>query len=205
MIRIFYGDNRVMAQKVIKQQLGDDYEVIEADKIQRDDMPSIFLGVSLFSETRSILIKDLSDNKECWDIFPNYIENCPHHIVIWETKLDKRSATYKTLSKNKYVELKEFKMAEDPNKKLVFDIFDTAFRGDGKGAVQMVEKIRLTNDPYSFMGLMTTMAIKKLQYNNARAAGALKVLAQADLNMKTTRLEPWTLIEAALLKISQKA
>jgi DNA polymerase III delta subunit len=52
---------------------------------------------------------------------------------------------------------------------------------------------------------MTTMAIKKLQYNNARAAGALKVLAQADLNMKTTGLEPWTLIEAALLKISQKA
>ena len=201
MIRIFYGDNRVMAQKVIKQQLGDDYEVIEADKIQRDDMPSIFLGVSLFSETRSILIKDLSDNKECWDIFPNYIENCPHHIVIWETKLDKRSATYKTLSKNKYVELKEFKMAEDPNKKLVFDIFDAAMRGD-KNAIKMCEKIEQTNDPYMFMGLMVSQAIKKLQYNNSKAVKALKILAQADVDMKSTGIEPWKLIKMALLKIS---
>lgn len=204
MIRIFYGDNRVMAQKVIKQQLGDDYEVIEADKLQRDDMPSVFLGASLFGETRSILIKDLSENKECWEILPNFIEGCPHHIVIWEAKLDKRSAVYKTLSKNKYIELKEFKMAEDPNKKIVFDIFDTAFRGDGKRAVEMVEKIEVTNDPYSFMGLMTTMAVKKLQYNNSRAAGAIKILAQADLDMKTTGLEPWTIAKMALLKISKK-
>lgn len=202
MIRIFYGDNRVMAQKVIKQQLGD-YEIIEADKIQRDDMPSVFLGASLFGEIRSILIKDLSENKECWEILPNFIEGCPHHIVIWETKLDKRSAVYKTLSKNKYVELKEFKMAEDPNKKLVFDIFDTAFRGDGRKAVQMVEKIEVTNDPFSFMGLMTTMAIKKLQYNNSRAAGAIKILAQADLDMKSTSIEPWTIVKTALLKIAK--
>ncbi|MBR3323163.1 hypothetical protein IKG13_03845 [Candidatus Saccharibacteria bacterium] len=202
MIRIFYGDNRVMAQKVIKQQLGD-YEIVEADKIQRDDMPSVFLGTSLFGETRSILIKDLSENKECWELLPNFIEGCPHHIVIWETKLDKRSAVYKTLSKNKYVELKEFKMAEDPNKKLVFDIFDTAFRGDGKKAVQMVEKIEVTNDPFSFMGLMTTMAIKKLQYNNSRAAGAIKILAQADLDMKSTSIEPWTIVKTALLKIAK--
>ena len=202
MIRIFYGDNRVMAQKVIKQQLGD-YEIIEADKIQRDDMPSVFLGTSLFGETRSILIKDLSENKECWELLPNFIEGCPHHIVIWETKLDKRSAVYKSLSKNKFVELKEFKMAEDPNKKLVFDIFDTAFRGDGKKAVQMVEKIEVTNDPFSFMGLMTTMAIKKLLYNNSRAAGAIKILAQADLDMKSTSIEPWTIVKTALLKIAK--
>lgn len=202
MIRIFYGDNRVMAQKVIKQQLGD-YEIVEADKIQRDDMPSVFLGTSLFGETRSILIKDLSENKECWELLPNFIEGCPHHIVIWETKLDKRSAVYKSLSKNKFVELKEFKMAEDPNKKLVFDIFDTAFRGDGKKAVQMVEKIEVTNDPFSFMGLMTTMAIKKLQYNNSRAPGAIKILAQADLDMKSTSIEPWTIVKTALLKIAK--
>ena len=144
MIRIFYGDNRVMAQKVIKQQLGD-YEIVEADKIQRDDMPSVFLGTSLFGEIRSILIKDLSENKECWELLPNFIEGCPHHIVIWETKLDKRSAVYKSLSKNKFVELKEFKMAEDPNKKLVFDIFDTAFRGDGKKAVQVAYNLNIAS------------------------------------------------------------
>lgn len=204
MIRIFYGDNRVMAQKVIKQQLGDDYEVIESENLKRDDMPSVFLGTSLFGETRSILIKDLSENKDCWEMLPNYIEGCPHHIVIWETKLDKRSSTYKALSKNKYIELKEFKLAEDPNKKLVFDIFDIAFRGDGKKAVEMVEKIELTNDPFSFMGLMTTMAIKKLQYNNSRAPRAIKILAQADLDMKSTSVEPWTIVKMALIKISSK-
>ena len=204
MIRVSYGDDRVAAQKMVVRQLGEDYEAIEAENLTANDMPSLFLGVSLFAETRAILIKDLSNNKECWELLPKFVAECPHNVVIWETKLDKRSTTYKELSKDKNVEFKEFKLAEDPNSKVVFDIFDAAFRGDGAAAVKMCEKIETTNDPFMFMGLMTTQAIKKLQYNNSRAPRALKVLAAADLDMKSTSLEPWTIIKMALLKIGGK-
>lgn len=204
MIRIFYGDDRKAAQKMVVRELGDGYEVVEAENLTANDMPSVLLGTSLFAETRSILIKDLSENKECWETLPKYVADCPHKVVIWETKLDKRSVVYKELSKDKKIEFKEFKLAEDPDKKVVFDIFDTAFRGDGKGAVKMCEKIETTNDPFMFMGLMVTQAVKKLQYNNPRAARALKVLSAADLDMKSTSLEPWTIIKMALLKIGGK-
>jgi DNA polymerase III delta subunit len=203
MIRIFYGDNRVMAQKVIVQQLGKDYEVIEADKLQRDDMPSVFLGTSLFGETRSILIKDLSENKDCWEILPNFIEGCPHHIVIWETKLDKRSAVYKSLSKNKYIELKEFAMAEDPNKFISFRIFDAAVAGNAKGALKMCEEIDISDDAaYLLIGSLTSQAIKKMQAGNSRMPRVIKILAQADLDMKSAAVEPWAIVKAALLKIA---
>ena len=203
MIRVFYGDDRVTARRQIDRQLGADYEVIEGESLTVGDMPSVFLGTSLFAEERAILVKDLSENKECWAILPQFVAECPHNVVLWETKLDKRSATYKALSKDKAVEFKEFKLAEDPDKGLVFDIFDMALRGDGKGAVAACEKIELTNDAFMFMGLMTTQAIKKLQYNNPKAVSAIKILAQADMDMKTSGLEPWEAVKIALLKIAK--
>lgn len=201
MMKVFYGEDRIKARKAIDRLFGADYEVIEAENLTTSDMASVFLGTSLFGEKRTILVKDLSANKECWEMVPNFVDDCPHDIVLWEAKLDKRSAAYKTLSKNKSVEFKEFAAAEDPNNKLVFDILDAAMRGDNS-AVKMCEKIEQTNDPYMFMGLMVSQAIKKLQYNNAKAAKTLKILAEADVNMKSTGIEPWTLIKMALLKIA---
>ena len=201
MIKVFYGEDRIKARKAIDRLFGTDYEVIEAENLTTNDMASVFLGTSLFGEKRTILVKDLSANKECWEMVPNFVDDCSHDIVLWEAKLDKRSAAYKTLSKNKNVEFKEFAAAEDPNNKLVFDILDAAMRGDNS-AVKMCEKIEQTNDPYMFMGLMVSQAIKKLQYNNAKAAKTLKILAEADVNMKSTGIEPWTLIKMALLKIA---
>jgi len=203
MIRVFYGDDRVTARKQIDRQLGDDYEIIEGESLTVGDMPSVLLGASLFAAERAILVKDLSENKECWGALPQYVAECPHNVVIWETRLDKRSAAYKELSKDKAVEFKEFKLAEDPDKKLVFDIFDMALRGDGKGAVKACEKIELTNDAFMFVGLMTTQAIKKLQYNNPKAVAAIKILAKADIDMKTSNLEPWEAVKIALLKIAK--
>lgn len=201
MIKVFYGEDRVKARKMVDKLFDGEYEVIEAENLTTNDMASVFLGVSLFGESRKILVKDLSVNKECWDMVPNFVADCAHDVILLESKLDKRSATYKALSKDKNIEFKEFALAEDPNTKLVFDILDAAMRGD-KNAIKMCEKIEQTNDPYMFMGLMVSQAIKKLQFNNAKAARTLKVLAQTDIDMKSTGIEPWKLIKMALLKIS---
>lgn len=201
MIRIFYGNDRVKAKEMALRLLGDGHEVIEAENLTRGDLGSVFLGTSLFSESRKILIKSLSENKECWEALPNYL-NTTHDIVILETSIDKRSVTYKALSKEKSVEFKEFKLAEAVDKNLVFDIFETAYRRNGVKAVKMCENIETTNDPFMFIGLMVSQAFKKLELGERKAVAVVKILGDLDTATKTTPIDAWTLIKAALLKIA---
>jgi hypothetical protein len=200
MLRIFYGDDRIGAQKEIERVLGGGYEVVEGDTLRAADLPSLFLGTSLFGETRRILVKDLGENGVCWGELSKYLITT-HEVVVWESKLDKRTVTYKDLAKQK-VEMREFKLAEAPEKKLVFDVLDTAWRGDGKRAVGMVEKLEIEQDPYMFFGLMVSQAIRKLEAGNARAREVILLLAEADMEMKRGLYTPWLIIKKALVKIA---
>ena len=201
MIRIFYGNDRVTAKRMAERLLGEKHEVIEAENVTRGDMDSIFNGVSLFGDERKILIKSLSENKECWEALPNYV-GTSFDVVILENSVDKRSVTYKALAKDKKVEFKEFKLAEAIDKNLVFDIFETAYRKNGKKAVEMCKMIETTNDPFMFVGLMVSQAFKKLELKERKAPIVVKILGDLDLNMKTAAIDGWVLIEAALLKIA---
>lgn len=203
MIRIFYGENREAARKMIDSILSADYEVLEAENLSVADMASTFLGVSLFGETRSILIKDLSSNKECWEQLPKYTAECPHNVVLWEMKLDKRSAAYKELSKDKNVEFKEFAPAKDPDQYLAFDTINAALAGKDREVMAMLGRLETTGDPYMFMGLVVSQMTKKLPMGSARTAKILKLLAKADMDMKTAGIEPWTIVRVAMLKISK--
>jgi DNA polymerase III delta subunit len=201
MITIFHGDDRLKAQTEAERLLGKGYEVIEGETLTLGDLASVFLGTSLFVEQRKILIKDLSENSECFNKLADYL-NTPHDIVIWESKLDKRTALYKELTA-KNVEVREFKNIEPPEKKLVFDVFDLAWRSDGQQAIRLCEKIEATNDPYMFFGLMASQAFKKLEAGQPKAAKVLKLMAKTDLDMKTTSLNSWLLIKSLLLRIAQ--
>lgn len=77
MIKVFYGDDRVKAKQEIKRLLGDDYEVLDGPEITANDLPSIFLGASLFAEKRRILIRDFTANKSVYDELPTYLDT-PH-------------------------------------------------------------------------------------------------------------------------------
>ena len=123
MIEIFYGDDRLKIEQAVKARFADDYEVIEGVSIELADLPSILLGGSLFAEQRKILIKDLGENKEVFAKLPEYL-NTPHEVILFETKLDKRSAAYKALKDQ--VKIQEFKLPENVDMNLVFDIFKTA-------------------------------------------------------------------------------
>lgn len=203
MLKVFYGANRLAAEKAIKQALGENYEVFEGENLKPDDLPSIFLGSSLFeTEKRRILLKDVSENSAVWEKLTDYTDTA-HEVIAWEMKLDKRSAGYKRLSGSK-VELREFAELKKPEANLVFGILDTAFR-DGKRAVEMVEQIELTQDPYMFFGLLVTQMLKKYQATGARVRERklLKELAKTDLQMKSTTVEPWNLIKSFLLRVKQ--
>ena len=199
MIKIFHGEDRQRAKQDIVKFLGPDYEILEGANITPADLPSIFLGHSLFSDSRSILIHDLSENKDAFSKLKDYL-NTPHQIALFETKIDKRSATYKELSK--LVEIKEYKAAQDPNAGLVFDIYRIA-KKDGKKAIEMLEKIKPTQDPMMFLGLLISQAVKDYgAKQGTKEKSALRALSKLDVDLKTTSFQPWLLIESFLLQVS---
>ena len=179
MIRIFYGDDRVRAKKEIERILGNDYEIIDGVDLELDALPTLFLGASLLTPARKILIRDLSVNKLAFEKLPEYLDS-PHEIIIFELKLDKRSATYKAV-KDK-IECKEFVLPKNPNLGLVFNIYNTA-KNDGKKAVEMLEKIKQEEEPMMFFGLMVSQAL--------------------DMQLKSSPVEPWLLIKAFLLRLTK--
>lgn len=202
MFKVFYGDDRVATESAITSLLGPKYEIFEGENLEVQDLPSIFLGTSLFNtEQRQILLKDLSENASVWEKIPDYLETS-HEVVLWEKKLDKRSVVYKRL-KETGVELREFPERQKPEAKLVFGILETAMR-DGERAVRMVEQIELMQDPYMFFGLMVTQALKRFEGRQGiRERQMIKELAKLDLQMKTTALDPWLLVKSFLLRVGQ--
>lgn len=199
MLKIFTGEDRTRASREISRFLGNNYEVIEGADLNLDDLPTLFLGNSLFSETRSILIRDLGANKAAFEKLPDYL-NTSHKVALLELKLDKRSSTYKSL-KDK-VEIKEFALPKDPNLNLIFDIYKTAKR-DGQKSAIMLEKIKSNQDPIMFFGLLASGALKDFTARQGiKEKRILHELSNLDLQMKSTSIDPWLLIESFLLRLS---
>lgn len=205
MLKVFVGDDRVAAGKAVESELGGNYEVFEGDKIEITDLPSIFRGVGLFSgEKRQILLKEVGENAAVWEKLADYVDT-EHEVVVWEGKIDKRSAGYKRL-KETGVEIREFALKVKPEMRQVFNIFEVALR-DGSAAVKMVEKIELEQDPFMFFGLMVTQALKMYGIRmRKKEKMVLQELSKLDMQMKgegATTIEPWVLIKSFLLRLEK--
>lgn len=200
MIKVFYGDDRVRAKAEITKFLGTkDYEIIEGADLTPADLPSIFLGNSLFTDTRAILIRDFTANRPVYEKLPEYL-NTPHQIAILDAKIDKRSATYKFLKDQ--IEFQEFTLPKNPNLNLVFGIYRTA-KHDGEKAVKMLEKIQYEEDPIMFCGLLISQALKDFnQKQGTKEKRVLRELSKLDLDLKSTSLQPWLLVQSFLLRLS---
>ena len=196
MIRVFYGDDRLKAKQEIGRLLGADYEVLDSADLSINDLPSIFYGTSLFTANRHILIHDFTANKLAYDELPKYLDT-PHEVILFETKFDKRTTAYKALKDQ--IEFREFKLPETTDFRIVFDIYKTA-KHDGKKAIQMLESIKPNEDPIKFTGLLVSQALKDFAANPTRK-GTLKELALTDLAMKSSKVDPWLLVESFLLRL----
>ena len=94
-------------------------------------------------------------------------------------------------------------LPENPNLKLVFDIYRVA-KTNGKKAIEMLDKIKTDEDPIMFFGLLASQAIKDYKNNQGRIQkNILKELAEVDLQMKSSSLDSWLLIESFLLRLSR--
>lgn len=201
MITIITGDDRLAAEQAVHKLLKPNYELFEGENLAVSDLPNIFLGTSLFAESRQILVKDLQDSS-AWAELPKYLDTT-HTVVIWESKLDKRSVAYKAVAKDPRVTIKDFATPEPTDKWFSFNVYDLAVAGKGKQAVAELDKSIADQDPYMFFGGLIAAATKAYDKTPApRTVAALKVLAKTDLDLKTTGLDPWLLIKSVLLRLS---
>lgn len=203
MINIFYGDDRKKTQTAISRQLGKDYEVIDGTEVDPNNLPSIFLGTSLFGDQRKILIKDLSENKTSYAKLSDYL-NTPHEIILWEKTFDKRLKTNKELLKSPNLKITEFKAVQKLDRNLAFNIYDTALR-DGPRALKILDQLEQTEDPYRLLGAWIWKALDNYKKRpNEKEKRVLKELSRLDVQMKTTRLssQPWLLLRSFLLRLS---
>ncbi len=196
MIKVFYGPNRKMAVESAQRYLGEGYEVIDAGELTVNDLPNIFWGQSLLNTNRKIMVRDLLMNKAVAGDLPKYLET-PHEIALLEMNVDKRSVIYKSL-KDK-VEWVECKMPKNTNFTVVFDIYRTA-KQDGAKAVKMLEKIQNEEEPVMFTGLLASQAMKDyVAKQGEQEKMRLKKIAKLDLDLKSSKVEPWALVKATLL------
>ena len=202
MIKIVYGDDRKRAEKHVKRQLGEKYEVMEGEGLTLDGLVNLVNGNSLFDETRNILIKDFGENGEIFAKICDYV-NTKNNVVVWESKLDKRLNAYKKI-KDAKIEVVECKGAEVVRNNEVFDILDLAVRGEGKKAVKLIEKIEKNQDAYSYIGLLVTQVLKMYDAKQGmKEKLMLKMLAELDMQTKSSQVEPWELVKIFILQISQ--
>lgn len=203
MIYLYYGDDRIKTKQAIDRTLGKGYEVVDGTEISPNDLPSIFLGTSLFNPQRKILIKDLSENKPAFEKLPDYL-NTPHEVVIWEKTLDKRLKANKELLKNPSVKATEFKIFQKVDRNLAFNVYDAALR-DGPRALKMLGQLEQAEDPYRLLGAWTWKALDNYKrHSGEKEKRALRELSRLDIQMKTTRLssQPWLLLRSFLLRLS---
>lgn len=205
MFKIFYGSERAQAQAAVEKLLGDDYEIVEADALTSNDMPSVFMGTTLFGDERKILIKGLDENKECWAEVTKYIDT-PHKVIIWNEKApDKRGEPGKSLAADKRVEIKGFERVVSKEETFAaFNMYDDAVRGNLKKALATCKTLETdkSKDPYSTLGAFASKAFTALEKRDRKAPAILKILAEVDIEMKSTGIDGWTLVKKALVQIA---
>lgn len=200
MIRVFYGENRVEAEKEIRRILGEGYEVVDGADLRPEDLSSLLMGQTLFAQERRILGRDVLANRALAADLPKYVKT-PHEVIFWEMKVDKRSSVYKELKDR--VEWREFVMPRDVNAGVVFEVYKTAKR-DGQRAVEMLRRIEGEQEPMMFAGLMASQALRDYKLRpGAKEKRALLELSKLDMLLKAgSKMQPWTLIEGFLIRLS---
>lgn len=104
MIYLFSGENTFevdqQAQALIDGFDGE-VEKIDGSELAVEQLPDLLAGATLFSSKRLIVIKNASSNRPIWAALGEWFEKgAENDVVLIEINLDKRTKTYKWLSKH---------------------------------------------------------------------------------------------------------
>ena len=299
MITFLIGENAFEVERAVGEIIAGfdgNAEKVDGSTLQLAQLPDTLMGVSLFATARLVILRNLSDNREIWPVFGDWLSKVSDdiHLVVIESKPDKRTVTYKALKKmatvkeflpwtdrdtfvaEKWVIEEAKKQGYELDKKCaqllvqrvgmdqwqlfhavsklasvdnvtvdiikdvieanpidnVFNLFETAIKGDMVELKRLIESLKQTQDVYQLSGLLFGQAfqlmaivmaedsddvakdfgihpyvVSKLtsiakKLGKSGVSAIIEALAEADSDMKSSAIEPWLLVERALMKIA---
>lgn len=120
MITLLTGPNTYAIAEAIREKarvFDGDVEKLDAAELEPRNLPDLFMGASLFSPQRFVVIRGAASNKTLWTELEQWVDRVPEEteIVLVETSPDKRTKTYKQLQKHatirEYGDLNEAELA----------------------------------------------------------------------------------------------
>jgi DNA polymerase-3 subunit delta len=165
MITMLTGENSFEVTRAIKK-LVDDFdgiaEKIDGSELDKKQLPDLLAGATLFADKRLVIIKNLSENKSLWTDFVDFLPRISDdiHVVLVESKPDKRTKTYKELQKIAKVE--EFaSWSERDTKKAEIWVTEEAkrleFTCDTKSAETLVRRVGI--DQWRLYGALEKLSL----------------------------------------------
>ncbi len=104
MIHFLTGENTYEVDQRLKKLTAafvGDVERYDGSELTLEQLPDLFMGATLFSDARLIVIKNVSDNKPVWNVLAEWLEKgSANDLVLVEKAPDKRTKTYKWLEKH---------------------------------------------------------------------------------------------------------
>ncbi|MEO5499430.1 MAG: DNA polymerase III subunit delta [Candidatus Saccharimonadales bacterium] len=112
MITVYTGTNNYALTQAVRQQtnaFNGEVEQVDGSTLEIRDLPDLFMGATLFSSDRLLVIRGLSANKTVWAELDRWLDKVPveTEMLVIEQSPDKRTRTYKQLQK--IATIKEFK------------------------------------------------------------------------------------------------
>ncbi len=227
MITVLTGENSFEVNRTLQgivRAFDGRAEKIDGSELDLKQIPDLLMGATLFSSNRLVVIKNLSENKTVWPIFADWLPRVSDdiHLVLVESKLDKRTKTYKDLQKLATVTefaawterdlpkaeqwvagearlldmdidhasirllvqrvgadqwllhhaLQKLAVLDQITPEViievidanpmenVFDLFESALRGDASKVKRMIATLELVEDPYRLFGLLSGQAFQ---------------------------------------------
>ena len=100
MIHLLYGDNEFEKQAALVAMVGDaDVVRYDGEELTLADMQEIMIGQTLFTQSSVYVISKLSENSDIWSRLSELPFDDDKTVILLESKLDKRTKTYKWLQK----------------------------------------------------------------------------------------------------------
>lgn len=120
MITLLTGPNSYAITEAIRMRtraFDGEVERLDAAELEPRHLPDLFMGATLFSSERLIVLRDASSQKTLWTELEQWIDRVPAEteILLVDQKPDKRTKTYKQLQKHatitEHSELNEAELA----------------------------------------------------------------------------------------------
>ncbi len=151
MITLLIGENSFEINRALARitaDFGSVAEKVDGANLETRQLPDLLMGVSLFSDKRFVVIRDLSANKLIWSELSTWLPRVSDDInlVLVEPKPDKRTTTFKDLKKVAQVlEFNEWEQRDTSKAEtwLINEAKQIGFKLDSSNARMIVRRVGL--------------------------------------------------------------